>query len=799
MQLLLAWLLLPALLVLLSLGWGLLVERLSGARLPGVLLVPVGLAAIMVVARLGLTWDATAELATPVVALAALAGLALGRARLVPREVDRWAVAAALVVFGVFAAPVVLSGSATFAGYTLLGDTSIHFVLIDRIATHGTDLGTLPPSSYRAALEGYFGSGYPLGGHAALGAVRPLAFIDVAWAFQPFLAFVAAALALSIAGLLRGHVRSGWRVGAVAAVAAQPAIVYGYALQGSIKEVVTLWLVPLLAALVGGLAGGPDPPLRPRQLLPLAVATAASVAAIGVAVAAWLGPMLLVALWLVIRRGPRAPARIAVLAGSFAAAALVLSLPTLLDLGDYLEVTKAVVTTQEEFGNLLGPVPALQLYGIWLDGDYRLTPLASPGLDLLELTYALVGLAALASLFGLLWLARRRAVGPLLFLGSSLLALWYVTRTGSPWADGKALAITAPAVLLVAALGPVALESFGARLEAALLALVLAGAVLVSNAFVYHDSSLAPRERLQELSTVNELAAGRGPLLYTEFEEFGKHFLRDTQPVGATEGITVPSLSPELPDGGGRPPFATNAAAQDLALDHLARFNLLLKRREPGGARPPAAWEREWEGRYYELWRRENRPGVQAHAATAQPGCAPVRELAHEARSIAGAELVAAPTPATFELLPSELTLPAGWGVNAGNPPLVQTVGPGSVTGTLSVARTGVYAVWLYGSFAREISVTIDGRPVGAVSDELAMPSGWIELERVRLDAGRKEVAIVRGGGSLEPGNGDGRRTIGPLVLSPAEPSETLVSTPPGRWRELCGRRLAWVELVTPG
>ena len=88
---------------------------------------------------------------------------------------DPWAAGAALFTFAVFAAPVVLGGSASFAGYTILGDTAVHFVLVDRIASEGTSLAGLDPSSYRETLEAYFSSGYPLGAHAALAAVRPLA------------------------------------------------------------------------------------------------------------------------------------------------------------------------------------------------------------------------------------------------------------------------------------------------------------------------------------------------------------------------------------------------------------------------------------------------------------------------------------------------------------------------------------------------------------------------------------------------------------------------------------------------
>ena len=59
-MLLQAWLLFPALLALLSLGLGLLVEWVGRRRLPGALLIPTGLAAIIVIARAAMTWDATA-------------------------------------------------------------------------------------------------------------------------------------------------------------------------------------------------------------------------------------------------------------------------------------------------------------------------------------------------------------------------------------------------------------------------------------------------------------------------------------------------------------------------------------------------------------------------------------------------------------------------------------------------------------------------------------------------------------------------------------------------------------------
>jgi hypothetical protein len=800
-----AWVLLPALLTALSLGCGLLVERLSTVRLPGALLVPLGLAAIVVLARAAMSLDLTAELGMPLVVAAAVAGYVLGRDRLHPAAVDRWAVGAALAVFGVYAAPVVLSGSATFLGYTVLGDTAVHFTLIDRIATHGTSLADLPPSSYRVTLEAYFAGGYPLGSHAALAAVRPLAFIDVAWAFQPFLAFIAAALVLTIIGLLQGVVRAGWRPAAIAALAAQPALAYNFAAQGSVKELATLWVVPLLAALVGALAALPTAESSPNrfryrapQLLPLAVASAAGIAVIGVAVAPWLGPVLLVALWVVTRRQPRSVGRIAALAAAFIGGVLLLSVPTLVDLSDYLDITKQVITESTGLGNLFAPLDGLQVFGIWLSGDYRLPPASGPGLDDLTRTHVLIGVAAASGLLGVVWLVHRRAVGPLLYIAASLIALWYVTRTGSPWADAKALAITGPAVLLAACLGPVALEGRGPRLVAALLvAALLAGGVIVSNALIYHEVSLAPRERLAELAELGERTSGRGPLLYTEFEEFAKHFLREADPIGATEGLEVPGLMPRLADGG-RPAFATAANVSTLLPEDVNRFRLLVQRRGPDGQHPPAGWRRTWVGQYYELWRRGSGPDVVAHRPAPDTSCADLRRLARRARSVDG-RLAAASTPRVAQLLPAKQDLPFLWAAVPDGSGLVQTVGPGNVTGSVKVPRAGNYEVWLDGAFGRPVEVRIDGRRVGAVRDELSQPASWIELNELRLEAGRYRVELVRGGGTLAPGNGDGRRMLGPLALRRVGASPRVSTLPPRRWRSLCGGPLAWAEVIRPG
>jgi hypothetical protein len=139
--------------------------------------------------------------------------------------------------------------------------------------------------------------------------------------------------------------------------------------------------------------------------------------------------------------------------------------------------------------------------------------------------------------------------------------------------------------------------------------------------------------------------------------------------------------------------------------------------------------------------------------------------------------------------------LPGGWFVKSDDPVLVQTVGPGIVTGKLRVRRSGRYEVWLSGSIGRQVTVRVGGQMVGAVEDELSRPPGWSLVATVALARGRHSVRVSRGGGNLRPGNG-GPQFLGPLVLRAAGEGSALRSVEASSWRRLCRRELAWVEQV---
>jgi hypothetical protein len=795
MSLIVAWVLFPLVLVAACAGLGLLVERASGGVLPGVLILPLGTAGLVAASQLTTYFDWSAELTTPFVVVLALAGLGLGFARLRRPAVDRWAAAAAAGVFAVFAAPVILSGEATFAGYTVLGDTSIQMIGADQLLETGRDFDSLAPSSYEMSLVRYYDdSAYPSGGPTAIGALRQVVFEDVAWIYQAFLAWLAAMLALALYSLARPLVSWPLLRALVAFVAAQPALVVGYALQGSVKEMGIVFAAALLGALVGPFARF-LPGLR--RGIPVAVAGACAIAFIGPAAAVWLAPFGIALIAIALTRPPRGrKLLVAAEAATMAALVAVLSYQSLLDLGRFLKAD-SFLTSQHEFGNLIGPLKTLQMFGIWFSGDYRVPPTGSS----LTLTHLLIGIAIGSGALGVLWAVRRNARELLLFLAVSFVAWAYVTKEGSPWSDGKALMVISPAVVLAAMLGSAAFAAWGRRLEALLLAATIAGGVLASSALAYHDVSLAPRDRLEELESIGEQRAGDGPTLYNEFEEFGKHFLRKADPEGSSEGWQ----RRYVPHRNGQ--YARQGFSYDLdgfRLDYVRHYRTIVVRKSPVASRPPADYRLASSGRYYDVWQRE--PGRERSIVEHLPlgsafqrggtaPCGEVRRLARVARR-SGGELAFAPAPKSFAVFPARSAFPPTWFVDGAEAFVLRPRGPGKIEDSTFVTAPGLYEVWIEGSFGRGYEVWLDGRPLGHIGDHVNGRGQYGFVTTVQLDPGRHVVTLFRGGGSLEPGDGL-LEMLGPILLTPRlEDPHAVHRLPAARAESLCGRWLDWVEVV---
>ncbi len=790
MSLLIPWLLFPLVLAALALGCGLLVEHASGRPLPTGLLLPAGLALVVAAGLFPALAGATAGLATPLVVALAAAGFALSLP-LRGRRPDGSAAAAAVAVYAVYAAPVVLSGRATFLGFIKLDDTATYLAMLDRFMGHGYSLAGLAPSTYQATLATSLAYGYPMGSLVPLGIGHALVGQDAAWLWQPYLASLAAALALALYALASALVRSPSGRALTAFVAAQPALLYGYALWGGVKELASAALLALVAALLVTI------PAHGRSLLwaiPPAVAAAAVLGVLSAGGTVWLLPALAAALLLLLHGRDRRAA----LSGGVCLAGLtsLLAIPTLDAAATWL-AHSGDFTSGSELANLYRPLDGLQLFGIWPVGDFRV----APGGRVLDATHVLVGVAAAAACAGILLALRRRARSLLAYLAAVGVGAGVYVGAGSPWIGGKALATASPALLLVGLAGACAVFERGFRIEAALAIGAVAGGVLWSNVLGYHDVRLAPRGRLAELAAIGNRFAGDGPALMTEFDPYGaRHFLRRLDAEGASE---LRRRYDTLRTGQLLPP-GSSADVDELQLAGVLVYRTLVLRRSPAASRPPSVYRLVWRGRYYDVWQRPAAGGAtilehlslgdRFHAA-AVPRCSDVLRLARLAGRRGRLAAVVRPANAVVDLLPSAAPGRLGrYGEPAG---VVYLQHAATLRRTVRVAAAGRYDIGVDGSFVGRLELVVNGRVLRSERHELNWPAEFQPFGTAVLRRGANEITLRYSGPDLRPGSGGAPPFgTGPLVIGPSLPRLPVTTVPPADASSLCGTTLDWVEAI---
>jgi hypothetical protein len=793
MSLVTAWIALPLVLGLLSLGCGLLVAHVAAGSIRGVLVLPTGFALLIVLSSLATMSDATANLAAPLVVGCAIAGVGLTAPWRGYRP-NPWAAVAAVGAFAAYAAPTVLSGQATFDGYITLDDTSTWLAITDQLMQHGRSLAGMQPSTYEAALNSYIAqSGYPAGSFLPLGLGGRLLGQDIAWLFQPTIAFTAAMLALSMYGLLDGIVAS-TRLRALAAfIAAQPALLYGYGIWSGIKELTSASLIPLFAAQLAVVAKLPRDTSRRHAIamvFPLSVTIAAELDAVSAGGFAWLAPALAAAAVIAIRVDLHA---FAVRATSLLAGSIVLSIPAIVIASTlyHEETSSSSLTSASEIGNLLHPLSYLQVLGIWPAGDFRVQPVGRH----LDTAYVLMVVLCAAAAFGLWWAWRRRAWALLLYVGTVLAGCVLLIPKGSPWVDGKALATASPAILLAGLAGAGAIFERGRRVEAAVLLVAIGGGVMWSNVLAYHGVWLAPRPQLAELATIGDRFAGDGPALMTEYQPYGvRHFLRRMDPEATAELRT--RVDPLL-DG---QPLAKGGYADldQFQLDGVEAYRSLVLRRSPTESRPPSNYRRVWSGRYYEVWQQVgSASGIVKHLGlgnASQPGgvprCSTVMQMAHGA-----GRLLAVPRiPVTYVDLAAALHPPT-WTANGVG--AVLPTGGGTVETNITVPAGGWYHLWLAGSFRDGVDLAVDGRRAADVRDMLNNTGQWTPFGRLFLSAGSHQLTLDYSGPDLRPGSGGPQFAFGPVALTRDNDDGQVLAVTPAKAKTLCGKHLDWIEAVS--
>jgi len=779
-----SWFLLPLVLVASCWGVGLLVERLVRTELEDGLVLPVGFAGSMVLLSIPYGVGLSAPAALGFLAVPIAAGVVLRRERLRASLPGAPVALAALGAYGLYMAPVVLSGSATFAGYGVLGDNAVHFSLVDHVAEHGSRMTDLPASSYGELVRVNLGNGYPLGPHFHLASLTTLLGTEVAWLYQSYLSVAIALAAIPAARLLRS-VRLGPRAAALGAVAVVAAYLpFSYALQGGAKELIMITLVLLGAVFAGELAQGVRP-LRPAALLGVAMAAAFTVYSTGGL--PWFLAMIAAAMVLAAIRSPARARTLAVTAGLLVAVFALGAAVSFASAVSFFEPARRVLegSVAGGRGNLFSGLPLWEGFGVWLWGDFREDTHAP------LLAYPLIAIAAVLTAIGALHAYRLRALAPLLALGACL-AVWLVLPAGI-YIEAKLLVILSPALVLLAVAGCAGLARTAGRPALGAVAAVLLGAsILVSDTLAYRDAYLAPKPRLDELERIGERLAGRGPVLLDDFEVFGKHFLRDSGVIAGFDGYALQPA--ELRDG--ERPYAIWADLDEMTLEYVQRFPLILRPRNPVASRPPASYRRILLGDYYEVWERGSGPEVREHVpfgddtdATGPVDCEPLPELAGRAR---GGKLLVAERPSPLLLVAGEMEPPSHWPVNPGG--RVAAAGAGELRESFTVAA-GRYRVWVKGTFGRGVDVLVDGRRVGR-ADQVRSSEQMALAGEVMLRSGPHTLSLVRGGPGLEPGNSRDEYYDAVFVEPVAEP--VLREVPPERAWTLCGRRADWIEVVQP-
>jgi hypothetical protein len=786
--LLVPWLLFPVVLGLVSLGSGLFVEWAAGARLPGALLLPAGLALVVVLGLFTTALTQTAFLTIPVVLGVAVAGcvLAVGR----PLGRDPAAGVVAFATYLVYAAPVVLTGQATFTGYVKLDDTASFLGFTDQIMTHGRNLSTLLPSTFQQLQRLNIGEGYPVGTFVPLGIGSRLVGSDPAWTYQPLMAFFAVALALALFELLRSIVESAWLRTVLALVAGQAALLYAYALWGGIKEVAAAAFIGLTAAVV---------PVRDAELVrlrafvPFAVGAAAIIGVLSVTGALWVALVAVPALVLLARSVRRSwrPAAIGL------AVTALLAIPSLVVAHQFLHYANSnLLTRSQRFGNLIRALRFPQIFGIWPTGDFRVDP------GDYTATALLIGVACVGIVIGTVAAVRRRAWRlPAAAFGCAIGAV-ILQHASSPWLAAKALASASPFVVLLALAGAGALVQSRRVIEGTVLGCAIAVGVLWSNAYGYSAAWIAPRGQLHELEQIGKTYAGQGPALMTEYQPYGvRHFLRKLQAEGASE--LRYNLVP-LANGSTLNPGAT-ADLDQFKYPELLYYRTLVLRTSGIESRPAAPYHLVYHGRFYDVWQRpvgsqndviEHLPLGSAQQPSSVPACAQVKALAQVAARD-GAVLAAARTPNPVVVPLSAATFPAGWYRDATQPGTVTPTSSGSAVITATAPKGGPYSVWLGGFPLRPARVSIDGKRVGTIGTSGSADPGIESLAgNVVLTPGMHVITVSYGGSLWRPGATAPAYGMGPVVLAPIEGVSSVTYVQPAQAATLCGQSLDWLEVV---
>jgi hypothetical protein len=784
----------PAVLATLCVGAGLLVDRASGRFLPAVLLPAVGAAALIGVSQLTTYSGATASATPYVFVTAALLGFALSWRRALASarrwRTRGWQLCLPIAVFAAALAPVLLAGRPSLSAYQVLTDSAFHIMGAGFLIRHGQDYAHLDlANSYGQYISGYYGTGYPSGADTLFGGTAFVLGVPLIWAFQPFNAFILATAAGPAWLLARRIGLTGGWAALAAFTASVPALVYGYNLIGSVKEITALPLILTLGALLvirDRWLRGPA-----RGAAPFALVAAGGVSALGIGFGGWVAASALVVAAIAIidlSAGRQQPKQVVLLALTGVGVAGLAAFPTWHHAAASLQTVQSI-TSANSPGNLSSPLQAVQVFGTWFSSLYATAP-AGVGATL---TDTAIGVTIVAAMLGGYHLVR---------IGQGALGLWIVglvalggvlVAYATTWVDAKTLMLSSPIIVLLAWGGVAGLLRWRQAWAAALLALALFAGVVGSDVMQYRATDLAPTARYDALASLNGRFAGRGPTLFTDFDEYALYELRDLDVGGPDFLFPPPALEHVARSHGATVDLDRIPPKQFLG------YPLVITRVDPLVSRPPAAYRLLFEDHWYEVWgRRRRTPAALVHLPLTGNETVRCHRIAYAAgiATSEGGHLVAAAAPTVFDADLAHAS-PASAYVDGG---LVLLTNPGGVRLTLRVPRAGGWDLWLQGEVAPAAEILVNGHQIASVADQYSGRSSnpdTIGPLSLHIGAGIQRITLVRAGSVLGPG-AVGVARLSRVFVTPASGrvSEPLQTTSPADWRPLCDENLQWIEAV---
>lgn len=796
-----AWVLYPAAVVVVSLGVGNVVARLGSIAL-GLLTAPAGFAAVIVVHTFLMMLGLGADFATVLVVAIAAVGLVLWLTTKPQARVENvWPLIAGVAVYAIAILPLIAHGRLAVVGYNLLNDAAWHTALIEWLHANGARAASNPNSSYEL-ISLQVEQGYPLGTYA-----WPLVGIGLtgASAFALWAPTGALALAMLAVVAYRSVSESGatkrWATPLAVAIAAG-FLPLSYQMQGGVKEI--LFAFTLLAA---GLALSAIDFARStgvigiwRSSIMALISLGAMIVVFGPGAALWILPL---AAFVLIAQSLRAPDRAArrkiwfVAALSLASVAL-LALPAVIDAIRLADTVAAVASSSAQIGNLLGRVPPTEAFNAWISPDYRWQTPASgiaPWVYLVTLVAAFLALAGIVREFR----AARFFVPAAAFAG--LLALLIIDVRYNRYFSAKALVAYAPIMGCATASGLIWLVTTEGRRRKLGIAAASALAItfLTATSVIMTRALVTPGDRFAELASINERIAGKGPTLINEREEYSQVLLRDGQPWYAF------GLFP--PGWGLRPGYQPS---QEWALDidgyseaHLKNFELILDRRQPGGSRPPSEFERWFETEHYAVWRRTTEDGALTQlpfGLTAANGMAkleckdPVIATFFANAEKEGNEIAVATRADGAVVVPvTQLEQSPQW--TTPEPTGHQyRLGRDSASFDVKLEDGKRYELFAQGAFSAGIDVEANGQELGEVIADFGSREQWVPVGEFTAKADNSISVQPTVGWLLRPGSMQ-KDAIRAFAFVDKAGHSNIQQLSPQHARKFCGKQIDWIAV----